>query len=253
MTARQIDINVDAGESYGPWPMGSDDQLYPLVSSANLACGFHAGDPVTMQRSVALAKEHGVAVGAHPGYPDLVGFGRRHMAVKPGDLTAYVIYQIGALRAFVQAAGLTLHHVKAHGALYLDMAREEAAARAVAEAVRQAAPEVPMVVLPGTVMEDAARSLGLTTVREAFPDRGYLASGQLAPRHLGGALVLDPKRAAERAVAMASGGAIETLDGGSIHVAAETLCIHGDNEEAPDIARAVKGALEAEGITVCPY
>ncbi|WP_457634518.1 LamB/YcsF family protein [Oceanithermus desulfurans] len=248
-----IDLNADAGESFGPWKMGSDEELFPLLSSVNLATGFHAGDPLTMQRSIALARRHGVAVGAHPGFPDLVGFGRRDLAVTPEQAYADTLYQIGALAAFLKVDGMALHHVKPHGALYLQMLRNEATAEAVARAVRDYDPELPLVLLPNTPMEAAAAGVGVRYVREAFPDRAYLSDGRLAPRSMEGALIRDPERAAERAVQMVLEGKVEALDGGEVEVRAETLCVHGDNPEAVAIARAVRRALEAAGVDVRSY
>ncbi|WP_457632344.1 LamB/YcsF family protein [Oceanithermus desulfurans] len=248
-----IDLNADAGESFGPWKMGSDEELFPLLSSVNLATGFHAGDPLTMQRSIALARRHGVAVGAHPGFPDLVGFGRRDLAVTPEQAYADTLYQIGALAAFLKVDGMALHHVKPHGALYLQMLRNEATAEAVARAVRDYDPELPLVLLPNTPMEAAAARVGVRYVREAFPDRAYLSDGRLAPRSMEGALIRDPERAAERAVQMVLEGKVAALDGGEVEVRAETLCVHGDNPEAVAIARAVRRALEAAGVDVRSY
>ncbi|GEM89321.1 LamB/YcsF family protein [Oceanithermus desulfurans] len=248
-----IDLNADAGESFGPWKMGSDEELFPLLSSVNLATGFHAGDPLTMRRSIALARKHGVAVGAHPGFPDLVGFGRRDLAVTPEQAYADTLYQIGALAAFLKVEGALLHHVKPHGALYLQMLRNEATAEAVARAVRDYDPELPLVLLPNTPMEAAAARVGVRFVREAFPDRAYLSDGRLAPRSLDGALIRDPERAAERAVQMVLEGKVAALDGGEVEVRAETLCVHGDNPEAVAIARAVRRALETAGVDVRSY
>ena len=248
-----IDLNADAGESFGPWKMGSDEALYPLLSSVNLAAGFHAGDPLTMQRSIALAKRHGVAVGAHPGFPDRVGFGRRDLAVTPEQAYADTIYQIGALAAFLQVQGMPLHHIKPHGALYLQMLRNESTAEAVAQAVRDYDTELPLVLLPNTPMEEAARRVGVRYVREAFPDRAYLSDGRLAPRSMEGALVREPEQAAERAVQMVLEGRVAALDGGEVEVQADTLCVHGDNPEAVEIARAVRRALEAAGVDVRSY
>ncbi|AFZ67341.1 LamB/YcsF family protein [Deinococcus peraridilitoris] len=250
MTEMQVDINADAGESYGAWPMGRDHELFPFLSSVNLACGFHAGDPLTMQRTVALAREHGVAVGAHPGYPDRVGFGRRDLAAGADELYADTLYQIGALQAFVQTGGLRLSHVKPHGALYLRMLRDEVTARAVAEAVKAYDPGLPFFVLSGSLMERVARELGLPVVLEVFPDRAYLSDGRLAGRDLAGSVIRDPAEAARRAVMMVTQGRVQALDGGWVELQAETLCIHGDNPEAPDIARTVRQALEAEGVRV---
>jgi len=243
-------LNADAGESFGRWKLGHDEELFPLLSSVNLATGFHAGDPRVMLRSVRLAKQHGVAVGAHPGFPDLVGFGRRDLAISPEEAYTDVLYQIGALSAFLKLEGLPLHHVKPHGALYLRMLRDKALARAVAQAVKDYDPEVPLVLLGGTLMEEAAQEVGVRYVREAFPDRAYLSDGRLAPRSMEGALIRDPAKAAERAVQMVTEGEIEALDGGRVKVEAETLCVHGDNPEAVAIARAVREALEGSGVQI---
>ncbi|MFN4231842.1 LamB/YcsF family protein [Thermus sp.] len=245
-----IDLNADAGESYGAFTYGHDRQIFPLVTSVNLACGFHGGSPVRMREAVALAKAHGVAVGAHPGFPDLVGFGRRDMALSPEEVYADVLYQIGALYAFMKAEGLRLHHVKPHGAMYLRACRDRETARAIAEAVRSFDPEVPLVVLPGTVYEEEARKAGLRVVLEAFPERAYLKNGQLAPRSLPGSWISDPEEAARRALRMVVEGKVEALDGGEVEVRAETLCIHGDNPNAPKVALAVRRALEEAGIGV---
>ncbi len=248
--ARTIDLNADAGESFGRWQLGHDEELFPLLSSVNLATGFHAGDPRVMLRSVRLAKRHGVAVGAHPGFPDLVGFGRRDLAASPEEAYTDVLYQIGALSAFLRLEGLPLHHVKPHGALYLRMLRDEALARAVAQAVKDYDPDLPLVLLGGTPMEEAAKAVGVRYVREAFPDRAYLSDGRLAPRSMEGALIRDPKEAARRAVQMVLEGEIEALDGGRVKVEAETLCVHGDNPEAVAIARAVREALIEHGVEI---
>lgn len=248
-----IDINADAGESYGPWRMGADEHLFPSLTSVNVASGFHAGDPVTMRRTVDLAARHGVAVGAHPGFPDRDGFGRRDLAMSPDELRDAVLYQLGALDAFLRPAGGRLHHVKPHGALHHRIVRDESAADAVARAIRDFDPELPFVVLAGPggeLMRRAGADHGLTLVPEAFPDRGYLASGHLAPRSRADALVTDPEAAAARAVRMATGEEIATVDGGVARLEARTLCIHGDNPGAAAIARAIRDALEAAGLDV---
>ena len=248
-----VDLNVDAGESYGTFTYGHDREIFPLVTSVNLACGFHGGSPTRIREAVALAKAHGVAVGAHPGFPDLVGFGRRDMALSPEEVYADLLYQIGALYAFLKTEGLSLHHVKPHGALYLRACRDRETARAIAEAVKAFDPEVPLVVLPGTVYEEEARRAGLRVVLEAFPERAYLKNGQLAPRSLPGSWISDPKEAARRALRMVLEGKVEALDGGEVEVKAETLCIHGDNPNAPEVALAVRKALEEAGIEVRPF
>ena len=248
-----VDLNVDAGESYGTFTYGHDREIFPLVTSVNLACGFHGGSPTRIREAVALAKAHGVAVGAHPGFPDLVGFGRRDMALSPEEVYADLLYQIGALYAFLKTEGLSLHHVKPHGALYLRACRDRETARAIAEAVKAFDPEVPLVVLPGTVYEEEARRAGLRVVLEAFPERAYLRNGQLAPRSLPGSWISDPKEAARRALRMVLERKVEALDGGEVEVKAETLCIHGDNPNAPEVALAVRKALEEAGIEVRPF
>jgi UPF0271 protein len=245
-----IDLNADAGESYGVYTYGHDEALFPLVTSVNLACGFHAGSPTRIREAVARAKAHRVAVGAHPGFPDLMGFGRREMALSPEEVYADVLYQIGALHAFLRAEGLPLHHVKPHGALYLKACRDRETARAIAQAVRAFDPGVPLVVLPGTVYEEEARKAGLRVVLEAFPERAYLKSGQLAPRSMPGSWITDPEEAARRALSIVLEGRVEALDGGEVEVRAETLCIHGDNPRAPEVARAVRRALEEAGVEV---
>jgi UPF0271 protein len=245
-----IDLNADAGESLGPWRLGRDEELYPLVTSVNLACGFHAGDPGTMLGSVRLARASGCAVGAHPGLPDLVGFGRREMRIDPDQAYADALYQVGALEALLRAEGMALHHVKPHGALYMQMLHDEGLARAIAAAVRAYDRGLPLVVLAGTDMQRAAVAEGARVIREAFPDRGYLANGLLAPRGVPGALVREPRQAARRALRMALGEPVETVDGGQVALDPETLCIHGDNPESVEIARAVRESLESGGVAV---
>lgn len=250
---RHIDLNADAGESFGAWQLGSDAELLPQLSSVNLACGFHAGDPLTMQRSVALASEYGVAVGAHPGFSDLAGFGRRDLAASADDLYADVLYQTGALAAFLQPFGRNLHHVKPHGALYLKMLTDGPTAEAVVRAVRDFDPELPLVGLAGPggkMLVATAERLGVRVVLEAFPDRGYTDGGHLAPRAAPGALITDPDEVAARALALARDGEVETLSGRRLNLAAETLCLHGDAPHAPAAAKAVRRALRAAGIAV---
>lgn len=248
-----IDLNADTGESFGLWPMGQDEALFSLITSANLACGFHAGDPLTIQQSVRLAKNCGIAIGAHPGFPDLVGFGRRDIALSPAEAYANTLYQLGALDAFLRQEKLALHHVKPHGALYLRMLRDPDIARSVAQAVVDFDSSLPLVVLGGLggkVMQETAAEVGTRVVLEAYPDRAYLSDGRLAPRSMDGSLVRDPALAAERAVAMVTQGRVDALGGGEAEVRAETLCIHGDNPEAPEIARAVREALESANVNI---
>ena len=243
-----IDLNADAGESFGNWKLGQDETLFPLVTSVNLACGFHAGDPLTIQKAVRLAKQAGVAVGAHPGFPDLAGFGRREMAASPEEVYADVLYQIGAIAGFLKVEDLPLHHVKPHGALYNRGAKDAGTAGAIAQAIHDFDKTVPMVVLPNTPLEQAAQSLGLRAIREAFPERGYTADGRLAGRGTAGAVIHDPKEAAARAVMMVKQGKVIAVDGSEISLSCQTLCIHGDNPNAPQIVQHIRAALQAEGV-----
>ena len=248
-----IDLNADAGEAFGRWQVADEEALFAHLTSLNLACGFHAGDPLTMRRAVERAKRFGVKVGAHPGFPDLVGFGRRDLTASPEEVYADVLYQLGALAAFLDAEGMNMHHVKAHGALYVKMMQDEETAKAVAEAVAAFDLSLPLVVLAGSggeVMRSQASALGLTTVSEAFPDRGYLANGQLAPRGLEGAILDDPEYVAERAVKMATGQPFRALDGSELGVEADTLCLHGDHPHAAENALAVRRVLAEAGVEV---
>lgn len=248
-----IDINADVGESFGVWELGQDEELVPRLSSVNLACGFHAGDPLTMRRSVELAVRHHVAVGAHPGFSDLAGFGRRELAVSPDEVYAEVLYQVGALEAFLRPHGKTLHHVKAHGALYLKMLRDPSTAAAVAAAVRDFDAALPLVVLAGPggeVMARAAAKLGVQTVLEAFPDRSYLDDGKLAPRRGPDAVVHDPQVVAARALQLVTEGTITSVSGKSIPLTAQTLCLHGDTPHAALAGEAVRKVLDEAGVAV---
>ncbi len=246
----RIDLNADAGESFGAWKLGNDETLFDFISTVNVACGFHAGDPVTMQRTLELAKRKGVAVGAHPGYPDLVGFGRRVMAATPEQIYADVLYQTSALAGFAKVAGLPLRHVKAHGALANESWKNVETARAIAQATHDFDEHLPLMVLPGTLLETEARKLSMPLVLEAFPERAYLKNAQLAPRAMEGSSIHDPKEAARRAVMMVKENRIEAIDGGWVELNVQSLCIHGDNPHAAQIAKTIRQALEAEGITV---
>ena len=245
-----IDLNADAGESYGAWTMGDDAQLFPFLSSVNVACGFHAGDPLTVVETIARAREHGLGIGAHPSYPDLPGFGRRILEATPDQVYADVLYQISALGGMCRAAGVPLSHVKVHGALSTRAWTHAPTAAAVAQATRDHDPRLPLVVLPATLLETEARRLGVPVVLETFPERAYLRDGRLAPRSMPGSSIHDPHEAARRAVMMVKEGRIEALGGGYFEFEVETLCIHGDNPNAVQIAQAVRAALEAEGIQI---
>ena len=246
----RIDLNADVGESLGPWPMGADEALIPLVTSVNVACGFHAGDPLTIRRTVRLALDAGVAVGAHPGYPDLVGFGRRDMDLADDELEAAVLYQVAALAGIVRAEGGRLAHVKAHGALYNRAATDPGVAVPIARAVASLDPELRLVGPPGSALLAAGIAAGLACVAEGFADRAYEADGTLRSRRLPGALLDDPDRAAVQALGIARDSRVTTFDGTLISVSAATLCIHGDTPGAVAIAAAVRDALATAGIEV---
>jgi UPF0271 protein len=254
MSADRIDLNVDAGESYGAWRMSDDAALFAEVSSANLACGFHAGDPQTIQKSLELALAANVAVGAHPGLPDLVGFGRRAMTMTPEQVYADTLYQIGAMYAFVTAANAKLHHMKPHGALNTAVAdASDAHAEAIVAATRDFDPKLPVIAIAGSRLHGAAERLGQPVVAEGFPDRGYAADGSLAKRGNEGAIVHDADLAAQRAVRMAKEGTVEALDGTIVELAPGTLCIHGDNPGSVATAKAIRAALEREGIAIAAF
>jgi 5-oxoprolinase (ATP-hydrolysing) subunit A len=244
-----IDLNADVGESYGPWPMGADDGLIPLVSSVNIACGAHAGDPATILRTVELALRHDVAIGAHPGYPDLAGFGRRDLDMTASDLRASLIAQVGAIQAAARVAGARVRHVKPHGALYNRAARDAGLATTIAEAIRDLDPELILVGLAGSASIAAARAAGLAVAEEAFADRRYEADGSLRSRLLPGA-ILSPADAAAQAVSIARHGTVAAGDGSRLAVRADTVCIHGDSPDAVGIAQAVVAALGEAGIPI---
>lgn len=248
----RIDLNADVGESLGPWPMGDDERLIPLVTSVNVACGAHAGDPLTIERTILTAVRHGVAVGAHPGYPDLVGFGRRDLDMAPDELEASLLYQIGAVMAFAGDAGVGLGHVKPHGALYNRAARDPAVATSIARAVRRASPDLVLVGLAGSALLDAGREAGLAVAAEAFADRAYEADGSLRSRRLAGALLESPAAAADQALAIVGDGRVRSHDGTDVEVHADTICIHGDTPGAAAFAGAIRRALEDAGVRLAP-
>ncbi|HSF98973.1 MAG TPA: 5-oxoprolinase subunit PxpA [Ornithinibacter sp.] len=248
-----LDLNADLGESFGTWVLGDDEAMLDVVTSANVACGFHAGDPRTIRRTVALAAERGVVVGAQVGYRDLAGFGRRRIDMDPDDLTADVLYQLGALEAMCRVAGTRVAYVKPHGALYTTAAVDEPQARAIVDAVAAYDHTLPLLGLPGSVLLRVAHERGLTTVGEAFADRGYLPDGNLVPRSQPGSLVLDPGEVAERVVRLAVSGEVVAIDGSVVPVAARTVCTHGDTPDAVSLARAVRSALARAGVAVTPF
>ncbi|MGE8687767.1 MAG: LamB/YcsF family protein [Achromobacter sp.] len=244
-----IDINCDMGESFGPWVMGQDLELFAHVTSANIACGFHAGDPDVMLKTVRAAIAANVAIGAHPGLPDLQGFGRRAMAMTPEEVYALVIYQVGALDAFARSQGGRLHHVKTHGALYNMTARDPGLAKAVARAVHDLDPALPIYVANAAIAQ-AARDFGLPTVFEVYADRTYQDDGTLTPRSLPNAMIEDVDQAIAQVRRMVKEGVVRSLSGKDVAIAADTLCIHGDQPGAVQFASQIRTALEAEGIAV---
>lgn len=245
-----VDLNCDMGESFGAWTLGADLAILPHVSSANIACGFHAGDPTVMRRTVEAALRHGVAIGAHPGLPDLVGFGRRVMEVTPEEAYDLMVYQVGALAGVVRACGGRLAHVKAHGALYNMAARRAPLAAALARAVRDVDDSLRFFGLSGSVMITEAERVGLVGVHEVFADRSYEADGSLTPRDRPDALLTDVERSAERAVRMVEAGEVVARDGTTVPLRADTICVHGDGAEAAHIAATLKQRLLSAGITV---
>lgn len=246
---RTIDLNADLGEGSGRWPQ-DDAALLDVVSSANVACGFHAGNPLIMQATVRMAAERGVAIGAHPGYRDLEGFGRRDLGASAGEILADVLYQIGALAAFCRLEGVPLHYVKPHGALYNRASRDPEAAGAIVAAVRAANPSLALLALPGSALARAGTEAGLRVIREAFLDRGYLPDGTLVPRGSPNALLNDPLAATARAVRILEQGLITAVTGEDIAIESDTLCVHGDGPAAAAILSSVRRGLEAAGFSV---
>ncbi|HWJ09535.1 MAG TPA: 5-oxoprolinase subunit PxpA [Nocardioides sp.] len=248
-----MDLNADVGESFGRWRLGDDAALVPHLTSANVACGFHAGDPLTLRRTCELAAEHGVVIGAQVGYRDLAGFGRRFLDVDPHELTNDVLYQLGALEAFARVAGTRVRYVKPHGALYNAIVHHESQARAVAEAVRRYDPALPVLGLPGSVWLEAAAEAGLTGVPEAFADRAYTPEGTLVSRRESGAVLHDSDHVAQRSVRMATHEEVVAVDGSVVRVSAASVCVHGDTDGAVAMAAAVRRGLEEAGVTVAPF
>ena len=243
-----IDINCDLGESFGAWSMGDDAGVMPWITSANIACGFHAGDFSTMHKTVLLAKQHGVAVGAHVSLPDLQGFGRREMKVAPNDAYAMTLYQVGALAAFARAADMRIAHVKPHGALYNIAAKDAALADAIARAVRDFDAKVVLVGLAASELPRAGHALGLRVAHEAFADRRYESDGSLTPRGVEGALIEDADAAVAQAVRIATQGKVDVRTGGTRELCADTICVHGDRPDAATFARRLHDALTAAGV-----
>ncbi|WP_431861534.1 LamB/YcsF family protein [Micrococcus terreus] len=251
--AQQIDLNADLGESFGTWTLGDDAAVMRSISSANIACGFHAGDPHGMARTCREAVAAGVGIGAHVGYRDLAGFGRRFLDVDPVELADEVLYQIGALDALARAAGGRVSYVKPHGALYNAIVHHEAQAQAVVDGVKAFGGDLPLLVLPGSVAAERAESAGLRAVGEVFADRGYTPEGTLVPRRDPGALLQDESEVVRRMVRWVSEGTLTAVDGSEVRVAAESICLHGDTPGAVSVAAAVRTGLEDAGVAVRPF
>lgn len=245
-----VDLNCDMGESFGAYKMGRDEEILDYVTSANIACGFHAGDPSTMRKTVRLALEKNVGIGAHPGFQDLVGFGRRNIDITPQEAYDIVVYQIGALYAFVKSEGGKLQHVKPHGALYNIAAKNAAIAQAIAEAVYKVDPELILLGLAGGELVKAGKKIGLKTASEVFSDRTYQEDGSLTSRREANALIKDHDVACQQVIRMVKEGKVTSLQGKDVSIQADTICIHGDGEHALDFAKYIRKALKEANITV---
>jgi 5-oxoprolinase (ATP-hydrolysing) subunit A len=248
-----VDLNSDVGESFGRWQLGDDEAVLRVVTSANVACGFHAGDASTLRRTCAVAAREGVVVGAQVGYRDLAGFGRRFIDMEPGELADDVVYQVGALDALARVEGTRVRYVKPHGALYNAIVHHEEQARAVVEAVRACDKELPLMGLPGSAVLAAAEAAGLRTVREAFADRAYTPEATLVSRRERGAVLSDPVEVARRVVQIVTEGSVTAVDGSTVRIEADSVCVHGDSPGAVAMAEEVRRGLEAAGVEIAPF
>ena len=248
----KIDLNCDLGESFGNYKLGLDEEVIKYISSANIACGYHASDPLVMSQSVKSAKENGVAVGAHPGFPELMGFGRRNMSVQPNEAKAYVQYQVGALNAFCRANGVKLCHVKPHGALYNMAGKDYALSKAICEGIYEIDPDIILLGLSGSQMLKAAADTGLRCAMEVFADRAYEEDGSLVARTKPGAVITDENESISRVIGMVKNGTVTTITGKEIPIQAQSVCVHGDGVKALEFVKKIKAALENEGIEIAP-
>jgi 5-oxoprolinase (ATP-hydrolysing) subunit A len=248
----RIDLNSDLGESFGTYRIGMDEEVIPLISSANIACGFHASDPMVMRKTVELVKKSGVGAGAHPGFPDLIGFGRRNMKVSPAEAKAYVQYQIGALYAFCRACSIELIHVKPHGALYNMAGKDYALAKAICEGIAEIDDKLILLALSGSEMIRAAKDVGIRAASEVFADRAYEEDGSLVARSKPNAMITDENEAIRRVVRMAKEGKVTAVTGKDISIQSDSVCVHGDNAKALQFVQKIRSALTAEGIEVAP-
>lgn len=246
----RIDMNSDLGESFGNYSVGMDEEIIKCITSANIGCGFHAGDPVVMGKTVALCKKYGVAAGAHPGYPDLLGFGRRNMVISPEEAKAYIKYQVGALMAFTKSCGIPFQHVKPHGSLYNMAAKDYKLSRAICEAVYEIDPGLILVALANSETVRAAKDVGVNVRNEIFGDRAYMDDGTLVPRSMEGAMIHDQAYAIERAIRMVKDHTVVTLSGKTIEIVPDTICVHGDNPQAIAFVKEMRAAFENAGISV---
>jgi 5-oxoprolinase (ATP-hydrolysing) subunit A len=247
-----VDINCDMGESFGAYKIGSDEEMMKFITSANIACGFHAGDPMVMDRTVKMAVENGVNVGCHPGYPDLMGFGRRVMDLSPLEIENYVLYQLGALWAFCKVHKTEMRHVKPHGAISNRSWVDLDVAQALARGIARFSKDLPVFSIANVPFADACQEMGLKVIEEFYPERGYNADGTLQSRKMPGSSIHDPQVAVERALKVVREGIVIAWSGETVKVGAQTICIHGDNPAAPRIAAAMTAALKAEGIEIKP-
>ena len=248
----KVDLNSDLGESFGRYTIGSDDRIIPLITSANIACGFHASDPVVMMKTVNMVKKAGTGAGAHPGYPDLMGFGRRNMNVSHEEAKAYTLYQISALGGMCKAAGVKLSHVKPHGAMYNMAGKDYELSKAICEAIKEYDPSLIVMGLAGSQMVKAARDMGLKTAEEVFADRAYEEDGSLVARSKPGAMIEDEEEAIARVVRMIKEGKVQATTGNDIDIKADSVCVHGDGEKALLFVEKIRKALTDEGIEICP-
>ena len=247
-----VDLNSDLGESFGRYTIGNDDKIIPLISSANVACGYHAADPVVMGKTIAMAKEAGIRVGAHPGFPDLMGFGRRNMNVTPAEAKAYVLYQLGALDAFCRVNGVKMQHVKPHGALYNMAAKDYTLSTAICEAIKEFDSNLIVLALSGGQLAKAAQDMGLRTAMEVFADRGYEEDGTLVDRHKEGAMITDENEAIARVIRMVKEKKVTAVTGKDIPIQADSICVHGDGAKALAFVEKIREAFEKEGIQISP-
>lgn len=248
----KVDLNSDLGESFGAYKIGMDEEVIPLVSSCNIACGYHASDPLVMKKTIEMAKAAGIGIGAHPGFPDLMGFGRRNMVITPEEAGAYVTYQLGALYAFAKSAGVRLQHVKPHGALYNMAGKDYKLALAIAKAIKAFDSELICMALAGSQSVIAAQEIGLPVANEVFADRAYMPDGSLVPRSMPGAMIHDEEEAIARVIRMVKEHKVTAINGEDIEIVPDSICVHGDNPKALAFVKNIREQLTAENVTISP-